>query len=159
MSNFENMRKMFPVVLLVMGLAACSKTTEKGSNPPQITFISVSPEEFKAGEDRNIVMGFKFSDKDADVGSEAFNSPNNIFIKSTLDTTTYGSQLPIIPPEFRDPEKGIEGVATVSIPTVRLSLDSAHYQTGDTFHFEIYIHDQAGHPSNTITTSEIIMRP
>src|SRR5690606_38772592 len=98
------MRKMFPAVLLVMGLAACSKTTEKGSNPPQITFISVSPEEFKAGEDRDIIMGFEFSDQDGDVGTESFTSPNNIFIKSTLDTTTYGSHLPVIPPEFQDPE-------------------------------------------------------
>ena len=155
------MRLLILSALTLLGLAACSKNSDQGSNPPQITFISLTPDEIKNGgsPDQIIVIGFKFFDKDGDVGSRTEGEPN-VILKQTHDTSVGNlTSLPIIPPEYQDPEKGIEGTAVINVPTNIFSLDSLHMQTGDTFHFEISILDHAGHESNVIITPDVYIKP
>lgn len=154
MLNFGIMRRVLGVIFL-MGLSACSKKTGSGNNPPQITLISVTPEEFKSGDpDKKIVIGFKFKDLDGDIGG------NPITVYQTYDSSFQsGFTLPQIPPDFIDPEKGIEGTASVILSTSFFVLDSLHQQTGDSFHFEITIADLAGNKSNTIRTPYIYIKP
>jgi len=145
-------------VLLLAGLASCSKTSEVGNHPPQITFISVTPQEFSITKKDSVSIAFRIDDKDGDVGSEDDNSPTNLFIK--LGEGDFGeAKLPVIPKEYRNPETGFHGTTVVKIPAVRLSLDSLHAQTGDTLNFQLFILDIAGNRSDTITTPEVYLRP
>ena len=150
------------IVLLLAVLPSCSKMGGSGSNAPQITFISLSPNEITNGDPESvIVIGFEFSDKDGDIGSTgAIGEPANIFIKQTHDTSQgANAQLPVISPDFQDPDKAIKGTAIDKNPGAFFTLDSLHMQTGDTFHFEIYIKDKAGHESNQIITPDVYIKP
>jgi len=137
---------------------ACKKEGQGGDKPPQITFLSSSPNEFKSGSSEGkITINFRFFDANADLGN-ADGTEENIFITTNKGFSGTAS-LPQIPDDFKDPSKGIDGTATVVIPTSFFVLDSAHLQTGDTFQFSLYIKDNALHPSNTISTADIYIRP
>ncbi len=153
------MRFIFAALLFLL-VTACSKESEQGNNPPQIKFISLIPSEIKNGGNDTIKIGFEFFDQDGDVGSEGgFGQLPNIFIRQTYDTTPGEGFLPVIPEQFKDPVNGIRGTAMVSIPSIFFPLDSAHLQTGDTFHFMITIKDRAGNESNEIVTPDIYILP
>ncbi|HRO44047.1 MAG TPA: hypothetical protein PL009_14525 [Flavipsychrobacter sp.] len=155
------MRSLLFVAIISMGFIACNKENSKGNNPPQISFISLSPEEFKNGTQTDTIrINFEFSDKDGDVGSTGeINEAPNVIIRQTYDSSSGEAKLPIIPPGFQDPENGIKGTASIAIPAIFYTLDSTHLQTGDTFHFEIQIKDKAGNLSNSITTSDVYIKP
>lgn len=161
MINFGNMRLLVLAVIISFGFFACKKDNTKGNNPPQISFIYLSPDEFKNGSLTDTIrIGFEFSDKDGDVGSTGqINEAPNVIIKQTYDSTSGEALLPVVPPGFGNPENGIKGTAVIAIPAIFYSLDSAHLQTGDTFHFEIQIKDQAGNLSNSIITSDVYIKP
>lgn len=140
---------------------ACNKSATPGNHPPQITFISITPEKFKVSDpEATVTIGFEFSDPDGDVGTpNMLNPPPNIYIRYSLDTSAAsGAYLPTIDETFNDPEKGIKGTAAVILKNF-FSLDSVHQVTGDTCNFEIYIKDQAGNESNRFTTPDIFLEP
>jgi len=156
------MRLLIAFAIISFGFIACKKESSKGNNPPEINFLYLRPQSFPNGTQTDtILIGLEFNDKDGDVGSTGeINEPGNVIIKQTYDTTSSGeAKLPIIPPGFQDPEKGIKGTATIEIPAIFYTLDSAHLQTGDTFRFMIQIKDRAGNLSNTITTPDLYIMP
>ena len=142
-------------------MVSCNKESQQGNNPPQITFLSITPSEFKNGSQDTIKVNFKIYAKDGDIGSTgAPSEPANIFFyQSYAEGTSGEALLPYIPDGFQQPGKPVEGVAMIAIPANFYPLDSAHIATGDTFHYEIKIKDRAGNFSNTITTPDIYITP
>jgi len=115
-------------------------------------------------------INFRLIDGDGDVGNEApdtlhnynntfltmYKKNNGIFEKHILINLS----LDTIPLEYRIPQlpisggqdKALKSVVTISLETVDLKK-----LPFDTLKYEIYMHDRAGHISNTIETNEIII--
>lgn len=112
----------------------------------------------------SLIVRFRFEDGDGDLGRENQASENNIFFiderTGTLDNT-FG--IPAIPQEGAG--NGVEGeVRILLFSTCCIYTDgqdpcmpnpSTPY---DTVQYRIYIKDQAGHKSNEILTTPIILR-
>lgn len=145
-------------VLLFAGLASCSKTSAVGNHPPQITLISVTPEEFSISKRDTITIAFKIDDKNGDVGSVDNQSEANLFVRYG-DVEFGAAKLPVISPEYQNPETGFHGTAVAKVTVASVILDSLTSQVGDTQSFQLYILDNAKNHSDTITTSPIILRP
>jgi hypothetical protein len=133
---------------------------------PFIEFLSVSKDTMQQGifmED-SLIVRFRFEDGDGDIGREGQGDENNVFFiderTGTIDNT-FG--LPAIPEEGA--ANGVEGeVRIVLFSTCCIYNDgldpclpnpSVPY---DTVQYRIYMKDQAGHVSNEILTSPIILR-
>ena len=133
---------------------------------PFIEFLNLSKDTMDQGvfmED-SLIVRFRFEDGDGDIGRENQASANNIFFiderTGTLDNT-FG--IPAIPPEGAG--NGVEGeVRVVLFSTCCIYNDGQDPCTPhatkpfDTLQYRIYIMDQAGHKSNEILTSPIILR-
>lgn len=102
---------------------------------------------------------FGLQDGDADLGND---DASQIFLKdSRFDSLGFiKTPFPIIDKSIEDPTKGLEGTCLFfPFPQPTPRLDSVHFNTGDTLHYEFYITDRAGHESNHITTHDLIIRP
>jgi hypothetical protein len=151
------MRWLISLLLLVsLGFSGCKKEDNNKSSVPQITFLSVTPTEMKSGDAQgNIVITFNFVDGDADLLNESGSTTG--FLSQTYDSQYNTSfKLPQVSTDFLDPSKGLVGRASVIVPMVPFVLDSLHQNS---FHFELYVTDEAGHQSNTIKTPEITINP
>ncbi len=105
---------------------------------------------------------FSVKDGDADLGVDVTNKQGkfDIYVKDfRFDTGFAGYFFPEIDSKIKDPSKGLNGTVTFEFtPYILLPrTDSFHLVNGDTTHFEVYIRDQAGHESNHITTSQVVM--
>ncbi len=133
---------------------------------PHIDFISLSKDTLEQGvfmED-SLHVRFHFEDGDGDIGRKDQDDENNIFFiderTGTVDNT-FG--IPAIPVEGA--ANGVEGVVKIV-----LFSTCCIYKDGtdpcmpnpnvqfDTIQYRIFIKDQAGHVSNEIITSPIILR-
>jgi hypothetical protein len=160
----------FPLVVLALLVCAASCTSgKKFSNIPAIAFKFVSPNVVKEGETGTMVnFTFDVKDGDGNIGNDHNASPpypSQIFLidsreskpgqHDTLDFT--------FPDDFDagqfDPKYGLEGVFTVSIDAAFLLLDTLHKQSGDTFHYDAYIVDQANNKSNQVQTADVYITP
>ena len=133
---------------------------------PFIEFVSNSKDTLNQGifQQDSLIVKFKFQDGDGDIGRTSQQAANNIFFiderTGTLDNT------------FGIPEIPQEGAANGVKGEVRIVLFSTCciYSDGsfpcmpnpavplDTVQYRIYIMDQAGHKSNEILTTPIILR-
>lgn len=133
---------------------------------PFIEFLSISKDTLAQGifQDDSLVVRFRFEDGDGDLGRKDQDPENNIFFiderTGTLDNTF---AIPEIPQEGA--ANGVEGEVRIvlystcciypdgsdpCVPNEQFPLDTVMYR--------IYIKDQAGHKSNEILTSPIILR-
>jgi hypothetical protein len=146
------------VVLLA---AACTKTNNN-SPYPQISITTFIPDSVKAGSDKDTVkLFYKFTDGDGDLGvSETPTNNSLIVLKDSRNTDSLLYYMPSIDPSYIDPAKGMEGNSVVFIYASLLTLrpDSAH-AAGDTLTFSMYVLDNAGNKSNTVTTPQLLLRP
>ena len=148
---------LFSIVLL---FSACQKNNV--SNVPYIALSYFGKDIIRVSTD-TVYLEFSFTDGDADLGNDTGSHKYDIYIKDfRFDTGFAGYYFPEIDKSIIEPKKGISGLCLFEFyaPTL-LSLrpDSIHANYGDTTHFEFYIMDRAGHTSNHITTSMLIMRP
>lgn len=140
---------------LFLFLFSCKKESKKLSSIPAIDFASIT-DSIIQGED-TILIRFGFADGDADLGENPDSA--DLFLKSSWDSTWQEIYFPTdIPGNIKDPEKGLEGAATLKILGAFYVLDTLH-PNGDTINFEFYIRDNAGHLSNHITTPSVFIKP
>lgn len=155
------------VLLLLLALISwrCLDTPNY-PDEPFIEFLNTSKDTLRQGifmED-SLIVRFSFQDGDGDLGRNDQDDENNIFFiderTGTLDNT-FG--IPAIPQEGA--ANGVEG-------EIRIILFSTCciYEDGedpcmpnpsvpyDTVQYRIYIMDQAGHKSNEILTTPIILK-
>lgn len=139
--------------VLLFGALSCRKET-KYSSTPVIKFMSLSTDSVQAGSDETVSVKFEFEDGDGDIG---FEQDNVFFIDSRFLSDTIPFRIPIIPDRF-NPENGIKGIIQVDYEAAFLLLrpDSLHQNT-DTLQWSIFMRDKAGHSSNLIGTSSLII--
>ncbi len=133
---------------------------------PHIEFLSVSRDTLQQGifQQDSLIVRFKFQDGDGDIGRTDQEPDNNVFFiderTGSLDNT-FG--IPEIPDEGAG--NGVEGEVRIllfstcciypdgsdpCIPNTQFPFDTVIYR--------IYMTDRAGHKSNEILTSPIILR-
>lgn len=155
-------RQIFLLSGLILLLASCQK--EPGSYPPepQIYYQKVIPNVMNLGDTiSKIGITIGFNDGDGDIGTDPQEEKKSIFIKDSRDTTSldysYRYAFPYIEDYMRPKKGGLEGVITISLgKEYFLITDSLNLALRkDTLQFDIYVEDDAGHRSNTITTDPI----
>ena len=134
---------------------------------PFIEFLSVSKDTLLQGQfmEDSLFVTFNFQDGDGDIGREEQDTTNNVFFideRSGVVDNTFG--IPAIPEEGA--ANGVEGEIKIL-----LFSTCCYYSDGmvdaceqhptilfDTVQYRIYIMDRAGHKSNEILTSPIILK-
>jgi hypothetical protein len=105
-----------------------------------------------------VAVNFTITDGDADIAND---TTSMIWLKdSRFDTAGFiPTPFPPIDVAVENPKKGLIGTCTfypVPPPTPR--LDSFHRAVNrDTFYYQLYITDRAGHKSNVLTTKQLII--
>lgn len=141
-------------------------STPDFADEPFIEFLSISKDTLQQGTfmEDSLLVRFRFEDGDGDIGRSDQASENNIFFiderTGSLDNT-FG--IPAIPEEGAG--NGVEGeVRIVLFTTCCIYTDGQDpcmpnpSTPFDTVQYRIYIKDRAGHTSNEILTSPIILR-
>ncbi len=148
------------VCLLLLSFLASSCQKGKFSKIPQIELKYFGPEVVKVNKD-TCFLQFSLRDGDADLGNAQNNVKYDIYVRDfRFDTGYAGYYFPNFDHSIEDKNKGLTGTCTFMFTQYMLlpRTDSIHVATGDTTHFEVYIVDRAGHESNHIITSQVIMK-
>lgn len=146
------MRNLFIIAIISLIAVSCNKK-HKYANVPKITFSKLSQNSVQAGSGTTLLITFLFEDGDGNIGF----GTNNLFLKDSRDTQWLPYTIPDIPDKF-NPDKGLAGVMQIDYEAAFLLLrsDSLHIES-DTLTWDIYMKDEAGNVSNTITTSPLIL--
>ena len=158
--NFDIMKMIrYTLVLLsaLFFLTTCQKNTL--SKIPSIFFLGVSPDTLYPKINDSCFIVFSLTDGDGDIGNS---STSQVWYRDRrADTGAFiSSVFPAINPAVEDPKKGLTGTCTFyPTPGPIPRPDSIHTTIADTVTYEVYITDRAGHVSNHIITSPIILLP
>ncbi len=146
------MRSVTIFAIISLFALSCNKK-HKYPNIPNLIFSNLSKDIVQAGSDTTIVISFRFEDGDGNIGF----GTNNLFLRDNRDTVWQPYMIPSIPDKF-NPESGLAGIITVGYEAAFLLLrtDAAHTET-DTLSWDIYLKDEAGNVSNTITSTPLIL--
>ncbi len=156
------MKTLLPI-LLVCGIihffGACV-TPPEYSDVPEIEFLSFSKTEVRQGFTKDTtIITFSFTDGDGDLGSDSI---RNIFLIDNRTGNEEQFRIPFIPPQGEN--NGISGEVEIEffstcciLPNQPQPCFPPFTQDRDTVSFDIYIEDQAGNRSNTVTTSNLIL--
>lgn len=139
---------------------------------PKIFFISLSPEELSVNDtacirtNQCILLKFRFEDGDGDLGNENAEGPENVFLTDLRPGLPYkdgpifyDGKINYKLPQSLTPESrnlSIQGTIEIALPYSPLINP---FGIPDTIIYELYIVDRAGHKSNIIRTSAVILRP
>ena len=143
--------------VLAVGLAygGCGKKFSS-STTPQITYGSISPQIAREAKD-TININMTFLDGDGDLGpANNEDTTTNVFVidrRSGNSVLSFTYRLPYITPPGSN--KAIKGDIQLHLPQPFRRLGHPR----DTAKFDVQIADRAGHRSNTITTSPVIIIP
>ena len=152
------------LIMLAMSFGSCLDVPDY-PDEPLIEFVSVSKDTMQQGffQEDSLIVKFTFQDGDGDLGRSAQGEANNIFFiderTGTIDNTF---AIPDIPQEGA--ENGVEGEVRIVlfstcciIPGIDPCVPDSSFPY-DTVQYRIYIKDKAGHQSNEILTTPIILR-
>jgi hypothetical protein len=161
------MRFSSSVLLLALLIISSCKRSERFSEIPAISFVSLEPNIVQAGSGEDTVfIVLRITDGDADLSgkdsaevylldSRAADTPN-INITDVSDTIIY--PFPAIPQNAIIPERGIEGYVQVKLnATLLLMRDTISTRTNDTLKFKMYVYDKKRNKSNELITPEIYL--
>lgn len=139
----------------ILGLAALMVGCSKNDMPkePLIKFRTLNWYPNPDVSRDSIILVFEFQDGDADL--DATGKKASIFVRDArFDSTGFtGYAFPEFDSSIKDPKKGLTGTCDFYIDR---SMPGVPNQPGDSAKFELYIVDDAGHPSNRITTNSIL---
>ena len=145
---------------LIMALPACKKAGSNNSEIPHINFLALQPDSVRPGSLKDtLYLSFDFTDGNGDLGNDPASGNYDVFLKDSRDTAFPIMRyfFPPIPDDARDPIEGLrgQGVITIRGVTIPIRTDTLHALHGDTLTLDMWIKDQAGHSSDTITTTPI----
>ena len=144
------------MLLLFFGLmifSGCQKDSGK-SKVPEIIFTGLTGTEMRSGSSEDSIgIRFTLIDGDADLPGQ---DENGVYIYSKKKPTFVGHPYPPIPEQMLDPKNGIEAQITLWVKAA-FYIDSTGVP--DTFNFDLYVVDAAGHMSNVITTADVVLLP
>lgn len=157
--------KILVFCVLTVHVLSCVETPDFPIEP-RIEFVGLSGDTMQQGifQEDSIFIVFRFEDGDGDIGRTDQEPDNNVFLiddrTGTLDNTF---AIPFIPQEGAG--NGVEGeVSLLVYTTCCIYPDGQDPCTPhssipfDTVSYRIYIKDRAGHTSNEILTSHVILR-
>lgn len=131
-------------------LGACIKPPDYAETPA-IEFISVDKASVIEGAD-SVLIRFSFTDGDGDLGPvNDQDSTINLFLVDSRDESTKPYQLPNLTPGGNI--KAISGEVTVKVEGFSCQAGV----TEDELTYKIYVKDRAGHKSNEITTTSLVI--
>ena len=147
-SLFNNIRYLFFV--FVMLISACKKADTTINKVPILDFVSVTPNDVHEFQ-QALVFTVHYKDGDGDLGE---NNPDakNLFLIDNRIGIKYQYRLQQLSPS--NSTIAIDGDFNVELKTVALT-DSSLVQNAT---FSIYVVDRAGNQSNTVTSSNVIIR-
>ena len=142
-------RKIVLTVAMAMLLFSCKKDKIEYEVMPVIEFISISPDPVKEFQPLTII--FKYTDGDGDLGE---NDPTikNLFITDNRVAVTYEYRINQLSPD--NTNIPIQGKLETIIDNAVINGTAVE----QTVTYSIYIVDRAGHKSNEITTSSIVIK-
>lgn len=144
------MKKLYLLsAVLLTGVMACNKDNISGKKP-QITFLSYSATEIPANSPGGLVVTFNVKDGDGDIEN---------YLHVQTNWTSPHTELPY--DEFKMPEIGPHSGKSVNAEVI-LNLDATYVipnpngtDNPDTLFYRVYVEDNAGNVSDTITTPKI----
>ena len=151
------MKKLTFACFVLVVLFACSK--DKYQTAPQISIKSISNTVVPVNGGTTITLSY--TDKEGDISDSLFfvkKRLNQTVVKTTRDTIAYKI------PDFPNYDKGEIDMALTYIfdlqsaetpPPIQGSNPSVPQP--DTLVLKIWIHDKAGHTSDTVTTGQIVV--
>jgi len=154
------------LLLLIMSAGWNCLDSPNFPDEPRIEFLDVSKDTLNQGvfQQDSLIVRFKFEDGDGDIGRNEQDPQNNIFFideRTGTQDNTFG--IPTIPAEGAS--NGVKGeIRILLFSTCCIYTDGAdpciinEAVPFDTVQYRIYIKDRAGHRSNEILTSPIILR-
>lgn len=134
---------MIPIVILVA--ASCGKNGSFSSTPT-LTFTSVTPDDVVSFDSMQIVCAF--TDKEGDI-------QDSIYYKSSNGLTSDFVGYPI--PNF-PAQHNLKGNIILQLYPGLDFPAPAGGAAADTIYISVFIKDQAGHSSDTVQTTPIIVR-
>lgn len=108
-----------------------------------------------------VYINFSFSDANADLGQNQPDTNYDLYLEDSRYDTFAGYYFPAIDQSIENPSEGISGTITFKqiAALIPIRPDSNHTKNGDTLFYELYIKDRAGHNSDTIKNTRLIVRP
>lgn len=125
-----------------------------GDEKPELTFESIEPstvKDYLIHGSNAVEITLKFKDNDGDLGGDSTLVVKALRTPSSLDPTGGVSRYTVPDLSPRSGSKNITGKLKVRIDNLFITT----LDTVQVFPFEIYIVDQNGNQSNTITTSPV----
>lgn len=145
------------LILSILVLNSCVKAPVY-SNIPNLEFVSLSQDTLVQNAKESVYITFSVTDGDNDISG--LDNDVNVFLMDTRSNfveKTY--KVPFIP--NLGTGNGIKGEIKLSVESSCCSispLNPCGSTVGyDKMRYKIYLKDQAGHYSDTITTSEIVL--
>ena len=136
-------------ILIVLLLFACTKDNALNV-VPTIEFQSISPLTAQEYID-DIIITISYADEDGDLGENSADI-NNLFVEDSRNGITYHYRIPQLAPNGNN--IAIEGNFNIIINGSGITNDSTSQQVN----YDIWVKDRAGHSSDTITTSSIVIQ-
>lgn len=144
---------------------ACKKNNN--SKIPSISFIALTPDTIRGGSlEDTTFLSFGFKDGDGDLGRDPAKNEYDVYLRDSryANDTNFNNPrffFPNIPDDARDPINGLEGQGVIAIRAYNIlpRQDTLHKLHGDTLTYKMWVIDQAGNRSDTITTTPLYIRP
>ena len=158
LGNFPLVYRSLHIAIALLTMVSLSGCNDDPVFPvePNISFVSITPEVATQFTSDEIKIVFHYEDGDGDLGNLS-DQVNNLFIEDTRAAfatnpgriTAYA--FPSLTPDARNPS--IQGDFTITLAT------PPYEPTEEPLVFRIHILDRAGHKSNEILTSPIVVIP
>lgn len=138
-------------VAFVCLLAPACKKDSSISGIPAITFDSIGPNPATRYQDTiRIVISYK--DGDGDLGQDSTDA-KNLFVTDSRNNVTSQFRIPQLAPTGTN--IAIEGNLALVLPPQFFINDN---DSTETVTYALYVIDRAGHQSNTVTTTPIVIK-
>ncbi|RQO30795.1 hypothetical protein DBR32_08715 [Taibaiella sp. KBW10] len=150
------------LVFISLGFASCDKSKDPTySVIPELTYKSVNTTSVSYKDTGRWEMYYDFVDGDGNIGTDYTDSALVVNIKNVTTGVSYKYPFPYVPPASRYGKKYLKGAGSISLAKNVFFLpriDTIHVER-DTFKFEVFVTDNAGNQSNTISSPDIFVHP
>jgi hypothetical protein len=152
------------LILPVFGLLSCAASNDF-NEIPIIEFISISKNSMIQSDlnKDSLTLTIGFEDGDGDIGyGPQINGINLVVIDRRTNEVYSNFKVPAIPTEGAN--NGVKGKIFLKLfttcciyPNTPIACEPLDGFPTNTISFDVYMKDRAGHMSNVITTSEVIL--
>lgn len=148
--RLRNILSAFCILVFALYFSACKKDAPVYSEVPEISFVSVSHSSVSAyGEPLTFIISYK--DGDGDLGENSSDA-HNLYLTDNRFGIMYTYRISQLAPSSSS--LIISGQLSIILENAGITGTSPQNAT-----FSIYVVDRAGHVSNTVTSSTIMVNP